>query len=206
MKRCTNCGAENLDDAKFCRVCGSSLSNMPLISWKDTNLVKTKHSLGFYILIVLVIILLIYSLYDEVNTSKPADLSEITFALSIILLIPIIIMFFSQNNKTKELRNVASAIEDTFVNCRLITKSGKYGLYDWDNKKVLLKVDKDSIERQNDFYYTVKKDGKYGVYNRISHSFIVPCEYDFVTPFVNNEATVVKGNETKRVDTQGNFF
>ena len=76
----------------------------------------------------------------------------------------------------------------------------------WKKKKELLPVIYDSIERQNDCYFIVKQENKFGIYNGFGKILIVPCEYDVVTPFVNNVATITKDNITQQVDTHGNIF
>ena len=207
MIKCSYCGAMNPDDAKFCSVCGKSPQVMS-VKWKDMDLVKTK-SFGWYSGTVLLSVVGFFCLFGSFTliVFESDIIAGLGYFIPSIIFSTISYRLISgKNKKTKELRSIASDIEDTVSNIRFLTKTGKYGLYNWKKMNVLLQVVYDSIEKQDDFFYTVKKSGKYGIYSRHANALIVDCEYDAVTPFVNNVATITKGNVTKKVDTQVNKY
>ncbi|MDR0982998.1 MAG: zinc ribbon domain-containing protein [Culturomica sp.] len=217
MKTCSKCGAENPDDAKFCSRCGATFKPTIPIRWKETHLVD---AWGFVLLMSLSLTIVtglfgILNLCDLilVTTGNGEFVKFETFMGIGVSLCCIVIFYISMRDiirtiqGVKNLKKMASAVEDTKWRFRLITKAGKVGLYDWKEKKVLFPVEYDLIERQSpdSYYYTVKRNGKYGLYSLLIGT-IVPCEWDAVTPFVNNVATLTKNNTTKQVDTAGNIF
>jgi hypothetical protein len=210
MKKCNDCGAENPEDAKFCRGCGKIFQVIPSIKWIETSLVKTWSFVGWSFVMLLLFIGIFYPTGGLIAICTPASERDIPilifFWIYSIIFIIICCRICSKYKQTQKFRRIASAIENTDARDRLISKAGKLGLYDWRKKKVLLGIEYDSIKKQNDFYYVVNKGNKYGMFSRLSNSFIVPCEYDSVSPFVNNVATIIKGNITEQVDTQGNIF
>jgi RNA polymerase subunit RPABC4/transcription elongation factor Spt4 len=214
MMKCKNCGAENPDDAKYCRQCGREMIDSS-IKWIDISLVKVNPSAGYVFLdIILFIAFGVFVACFIACTEHYLNYHEDWDNSMYFLLITSFILFFIlcymltyKKRKTSEIRNVASAIENSDRNDRYLTKAGKYGLYDWRRKKVLLPVEYDSLTPLNiGAYYIIVIGNKQGIYSRLSNSIIVPCEYDAVTPFVDSVATLTKGNITKRVDTQGNIF
>jgi hypothetical protein len=217
--KCISCGAENPNDAKFCRVCGKLIPTVPELKWVETSTVRIRYGGGGIFLNVLLTIGLLIALFTSVGFlmmyiehggrfySDIVDITIIVWIITPIWLIVTCRRLSYGKRKTSQLRRIASDMEDSGRSNRYLTKSGKYGLYDWEKKKVLLPVEYDAFEPVNNgAYHIVLKQNKRGLYSCLLKAFIVPCEYDAITPFVNNVATIRKGDVTKRIDTQGNIF
>jgi len=216
MKTCSNCKSENPDDAKFCSKCGNEIIHQN-VKWIDVNMVKMPTTWQKYRFIIILLSLpldfLIIRIFLDITTSY--YISESFFfgfllpssGISFMLLLIFSINYrYVNNTKKKQFRRAVASIEDTTDNIRLIQKSRKFGLYDWKKGEILLIPVYDFIQTQNGWYFTVQQGNQYGIYNGATRTFIVPCEYDYISPFVNGVATITKDHITKQVDTQGNIF
>ena len=218
MKTCENCNTVNPNDAKFCRSCGEGLLSVPPVEWRETSEIKL--SRGKDIIWSILLLPLMFVLFVVVAGGLtgfgywdyPSWIHEgIFYVYLAVWIITFFIVFINVVTRGKRKKNqlcsIASAIENSQRNDRYLTKAGKYGLYDWKKRKVLLPVEYDALESMDyGSYYILSKETGKGIYSRLLNRVIVPCEYDAVTPFAGHRATVTKNNVTKQVDTQGNLF
>jgi hypothetical protein len=218
----TNCGAENPNGVKFRKRYGYPIPAVSELKWIETLTVKIRCSGGRMFLDVLwIMATLIYILFSVFVLALMTGGERYGLTNTIDTIVCIVSVWISTltvfvityrrlsygKRKTSQLRRIASDIEDSGRSDKYMAKSGKYGLYDWEKKKVLLPVEYDAFEPVNNgTYYIVVKQNKRGLYSRLLNAVIVPCEYDAITPFVNNIATISKGDVTKQIDTQGNIF
>jgi len=176
------------------------------IKWINTSSIRITANEWGYIpwLITIVISIAVFTILINITDAFGFNINRVLGFILSILICPAAIFYIYYRYKTNGLREIADFMEDTESSERLITKAGKLGLYNWKNKKILLFAVYDSIEKQNDFYYTVKQGDKYGIFSKLSNNFIIPCgEYDGVMPFVDNAAA---GNVTKKANVQDNTF
>lgn len=96
-KICSSCGAENVDEAKFCRKCGNK--NFDISESKVENFEKTKSNRKYFFIefISTVIFLLLLGMYIFDNYLNDNNLSRF-----VVIILPLIYIIYQLVNKIKK--------------------------------------------------------------------------------------------------------
>ena len=147
---CRNCNTENPDDAKFCRVCGSDLSEM-MTKWKTVGDFKVKVRIRWWQMIILILlgcvlsvstVYLMYCIYQLIRGWHPYLWDPIGFTFVSGLLY----VFSYRRFRYKKLSKFAVVVEENSDrNEVLIKKNGQYGLLDKQQQKITFPVIYDDI-------------------------------------------------------------
>jgi ribosomal protein L40E len=223
MYICTRegCKTNNPDDANFCRNCGTSFDLNTQLKLKYQSTVKLNSYNGLYSQFLLCSVVILpfyfYSPISRLNSHTDGRLAEYIERDKHLVMIGLLLLLFfsilitchikSIRKKDKKLRDIASVLEVTTKREKIIAKAGKYGLYDWKKRVVLIPVEYNTIEQmQNELFYKIGKANKQGIYSCSLNKIIVPCEFETVSQFRNGKAILTNGDITNKTDMQGNIF
>lgn len=227
---CSNpeCKADNPARAKFCRKCGRALTtskddytpdlfpdiDLRPIAVKPIHFINIFDKISFILLPSLLIFL--YLVSDNKGKFKDHfDICEEEFCAFFVGTIFITVLFaILCTNGIKHLYRLSNFednvdyIEEGFFMRKLkrIAKDKKLGLFDCENKVVLLTALYDSITKFDDCHIQLGKKEKIGLYSIPLKKIIVPVEYEGIAPVKNGVIEVAKDSRMSRYDIQGNVL
>ena len=191
--KCNNCGCDNPDDAKYCRVCGNVLQlesffeRLSELGFIPTTMITLKGSLGATLLLYLL---------------------EILFIIGCLMAIGGIIVFFVQALSVQVFFGLGGFV-CSFV---IAYVSFKYKLFDksfpnrYVKSELLKEADYIQVDFVNDDDYTfIVKNKKFGVYSVRRYEIQLPAIYDWLSWKIEGQILNVQQNGRQYImDIYGN--
>ena len=193
IMKCNNCGCDNPDDAKYCRVCGNVLQlesffeRLSELGFMPTTMITLKGSLGATLLLYLL---------------------EILFIIGCFMVIAGIVNFFVRRDSGF----VFVALGGFVCSFVIAYVSFKYKLFDksFPNRYVKSKLLKEADYIQLDFvndddYIFIVKNKKFGVYSVRRYEIQLPAIYDWLSWKIEGQILNVQQNGRQYImDIYGN--
>ncbi len=193
IMKCNNCGCDNPDDAKYCRVCGNVLQlesffeRLSELGFMPTTMITLKGSLGATLLLYLL---------------------EILFIIGCFLVIAGIFNFFVRRDSGF----VFVALGGFVCSFVIAYVSFKYKLFDksFPNRYVKSELLKEADYIQLDFvndddYIFIVKNKKFGVYSVRRYEIQLPAIYDWLSWKIEGQILNVQQNGRQYImDIYGN--
>lgn len=229
MKQCTNvsCGYENPDEARFCKKCGTPISDSVIdgftldtfkgIQFMPVSVVKVSFVNNF--LIVLWVLFLTLAILASTTTGKYilheiADEMDIywhsfpRFVLLLSILLTAVLSLSLLKSIYRKLMYACAAeyIEQRFIENDIvrIAKKSKMGLFDKQRRKVLLQPKYTNIEKFDADHLIISVDKTQGLYSLPLRKIIVPVQCEHILPFVNCVTTAMIHGQECHYDVKGN--
>ena len=191
--KCNNCGCDNPDDAKYCRVCGNVLQlesffeRLSELGFMPTTMITLKGSLGATLLLYLL---------------------EILFIIGCFMVIAGIVNFFVRRDSGF----VFVALGGFVCSFVIAYVSFKYKLFDksFPNRYVKSELLKEADYIQLDFvndddYAFIVKNKKFGVYSVRRYEIQLPAIYDWLSWKIEGQILNVRQNGRQYImDIYGN--
>jgi hypothetical protein len=191
--KCNNCGCDNPDDAKYCRVCGNVLQlesffeRLSELGFMPTTMITLKGSLGATLLLYLL---------------------EILFIIGCFMVIAGIVNFFVRRDSGF----VFVALGGFVCSFVIAYVSFKYKLFDksFPNRYVKSELLKEADYIQLDFvndddYIFIVKNKKFGVYSVRRYEIQLPAIYDWLSWKIEGQILNVQQNGRQYImDIYGN--
>lgn len=193
IMKCNNCGCDNPDDAKYCRVCGNILQlesffeRLSELGFMPTTMITLKGSLGATLLLYLL---------------------EILFIIGCFMVIAGIVNFFVRRDSGF----VFVALGGFVCSFVIAYVSFKYKLFDksFPNRYVKSELLKEADYIQLDFvndddYIFIVKNKKFGVYSVRRYEIQLPAIYDWLSWKIEGQILNVQQNGRQYImDIYGN--
>ena len=193
IMKCNNCGCDNPDDAKYCRVCGNVLQlesffeRLSELGFMPTTMITLKGSLGATLLLYLL---------------------EILFIIGCFMVIAGIVNFFVRRDSGF----VFVALGGFVCSFVIAYVSFKYKLFDksFPNRYVKSELLKEADYIQLDFvndddYAFIVKNKKFGVYSVRRYEIQLPAIYDWLSWKIEGQILNVRQNGRQYImDIYGN--
>jgi len=191
--KCNNCGCDNPDDAKYCRVCGNVLQlesffeRLSELGFMPTTMITLKSSLGATLLLYLL---------------------EFLFVIGCLMAIGGIVNFFVRRDSGF----VFVALGGFVCSFVIAYVSFKYKLFDksFPNRYVKSELLKEADYIQLDFvndddYIFIVKNKKFGVYSVRRYEIQLPAIYDWLSWKIEGQILNVRQNGRQYImDIYGN--
>ena len=191
--KCNNCGCDNPDDAKYCRVCGNVLQlesffeRLSELGFMPTTMITLKSSLGATLLLYLL---------------------EFLFVIGCLMVIAGIVNFFVRRDSGfvyVALGGFVCSFVIAYVSfkCKLLDKS-------FPNRYVKSRLLKETDYIQLDFvndddYAFIVKNKKFGVYSVRRYEIQLPAIYDWLSWKIEGQILNVRQNGRQYImDIYGN--
>ena len=191
--KCNNCGCDNPDDAKYCRVCGNVLQlesffeRLSELGFMPTTMITLKGSLGATLLLYLL---------------------ELLFIIGCLMVIAGIVNFFVRRDSGfvyVALGGFVCSFVIAYVSfkCKLLDKS-------FPNRYVKSRLLKEADYIQLDFvndddYAFIVKNKKFGVYSVRRYEIQLPAIYDWLSWKIEGQILNVRQNGRQYImDIYGN--
>ncbi|QUR45779.1 zinc ribbon domain-containing protein [Bacteroides xylanisolvens] len=191
--KCNNCGCDNPDDAKYCRVCGNVLQlesffeKLSELGFMPTTMITLKGSLGATLLLYLL---------------------ELLFIIGCLMVIAGIVNFFVRRDSGfvfVALGGFVCSFVIAYVSfkCKLLDKS-------FPNRYVKSRLLKETDYIQLDFvndddYAFIVKNKKFGVYSVRRYEIQLPAIYDWLSWKIEGQILNVRQNGRQYImDIYGN--
>lgn len=192
IMKCNNCGCDNPDDAKYCRVCGNVLQlesffeRLSELGFMPTTMITLKSSLGATLLLYLL---------------------EFLFVIGCLMAIGGIIVFFVQPLSVLVFFGLGGFV-CSFV---IAYVSFKYKLFDksfpnrYVKSRLLKEADYIQLDFVNDDYAFIVKNKKFGVYSVRRYEIQLPAIYDWLSWKIEGQILNVRQNGRQYImDIYGN--
>ena len=193
IMKCNNCGCDNPDDAKYCRVCGNVLQlesffeKLSELGFMPTTMITLKGSLGATLLLYLL---------------------ELLFIIGCLMVIAGIVNFFVRRDSGF----VYVALGGFVCSFVIAYVSFKYKLFDksFPNRYVKSELLKEADYIQLDFvndddYAFIVKNKKFGVYSVRRYEIQLPAIYDWLSWKIEGQILNVRQNGRQYImDIYGN--
>lgn len=193
IMKCNNCGCDNPDDAKYCRVCGNVLQlesffeRLSELGFMPTTMITLKSSLGATLLLYLL---------------------ELLFIIGCLMVIAGIVNFFVRRDSGF----VYVALGGFVCSFVIAYVSFKYKLFDksFPNRYVKSRLLKETDYIQLDFvndddYAFIVKNKKFGVYSVRRYEIQLPAIYDWLSWKIEGQILNVRQNGRQYImDIYGN--
>ena len=193
IMKCNNCGCDNPDDAKYCRVCGNVLQlesffeKLSELGFMPTTMIPLKGSLGATLLLYLL---------------------ELLFIIGCLMVIAGIVNFFVRRDSGfvfVALGGFVCSFVIAYVSfkCKLLDKS-------FPNRYVKSRLLKETDYIQLDFvndddYAFIVKNKKFGVYSVRRYEIQLPAIYDWLSWKIEGQILNVRQNGRQYImDIYGN--
>ena len=193
IMKCNNCGCDNPDDAKYCRVCGNVLQlesffeKLSELGFMPTTMITLKGSLGATLLL---------------------SLLELLFIIGCLMVIAGIVNFFVRRDSGfvyVALGGFVCSFVIAYVSfkCKLLDKS-------FPNRYVKSRLLKETDYIQLDFvndddYAFIVKNKKFGVYSVRRYEIQLPAIYDWLSWKIEGQILNVRQNGRQYImDIYGN--
>ena len=193
IMKCNNCGCDNPDDAKYCRVCGNVLQlesffeRLSELGFMPTTMITLKGSLGATLLLYLL---------------------ELLFIIGCLMVIAGIVNFFVRRDSGfvfVALGGFVCSFVIAYVSfkCKLLDKS-------FPNRYVKSRLLKETDYIQLDFvndddYAFIVKNKKFGVYSVRRYEIQLPAIYDWLSWKIEGQILNVRQNGRQYImDIYGN--
>jgi len=193
IMKCNNCGCDNPDDAKYCRVCGNVLKlesffeKLSELGFMPTTMITLKGSLGATLLLYLL---------------------ELLFIIGCLMVIAGIVNFFVRRDSGfvyVALGGFVCSFVIAYVSfkCKLLDKS-------FPNRYVKSRLLKETDYIQLDFvndddYAFIVKNKKFGVYSVRRYEIQLPAIYDWLSWKIEGQILNVRQNGRQYImDIYGN--
>lgn len=193
IMKCNNCGCDNPDDAKYCRVCGNVLQlesffeKLSELGFMPTTMITLKGSLGATLLLYLL---------------------ELLFIIGCLMVIAGIVNFFVRRDSGfvfVALGGFVCSFVIAYVSfkCKLLDKS-------FPNRYVKSRLLKETDYIQLDFvndddYAFIVKNKKFGVYSVRRYEIQLPAIYDWLSWKIERQILNVRQNGRQYImDIYGN--
>jgi len=193
IMKCNNCGCDNPDDAKYCRVCGNVLQlesffeKLSELGFMPTTMITLKGSLGATLLLYLL---------------------ELLFIIGCLMVIAGIVNFFVRRDSGfvfVALGGFVCSFVIAYVSfkCKLLDKS-------FPNRYVKSRLLKETDYIQLDFvndddYAFIVKNKKFGVYSVRRYEIQLPAIYDWLSWKIEGQILNVQQNGRQYImDIYGN--
>lgn len=193
IMKCNNCGCDNPDDAKYCRVCGNVLQlesffeKLSELGFMPTTMITLKGSLGATLLLYLL---------------------ELLFIIGCLMVIAGIVDFFVRRDSGfvfVALGGFVCSFVIAYVSfkCKLLDKS-------FPNRYVKSRLLKETDYIQLDFvndddYAFIVKNKKFGVYSVRRYEIQLPAIYDWLSWKIEGQILNVRQNGRQYImDIYGN--
>lgn len=193
IMKCNNCGCDNPDDAKYCRVCGNVLQlesffeRLSELGFMPTTMITLKSSLGATLLLYLL---------------------EFLFVIGCLMVIAGIVNFFVRRDSGfvyVALGGFVCSFVIAYVSfkCKLLDKS-------FPNRYVKSRLLKETDYIQLDFvndddYAFIVKNKKFGVYSVRRYEIQLPAIYDWLSWKIEGQILNVRQNGRQYImDIYGN--
>lgn len=193
MKYCEN-GHSNRDDAKFCGTCGQpivqksadfTLDKYPDIKFDVTDYSKSKKlgEISDILTVLFAVPLLLVFLIAVISFGFDFDVPiAVTICCLVLGIVPSVVMSILMLKRFFRLKANSDFIEITDQLYARIAKNKKLGLLEkCDGYIVRLPARYDLIEKINNECYSIRKNGKQGIYSTTMNIIIVPVKYENVT-------------------------
>ena len=193
IMKCNNCGCDNPDDAKYCRVCGNVLQlesffeRLSELGFMPTTMITLKSSLGATLLLYLL---------------------EFLFVIGCFMAIGGIVNFFVRRDSGF----VFVALGGFVCSFVIAYVSFKYKLFDksfpnrYVKSELLKEADYIQLDFVNDDDYTfIVKNKKFGVYSVRRYEIQLPAIYDWLSWKIEGQILNVQQNGRQYImDIYGN--
>lgn len=192
IMKCNNCGCDNPDDAKYCRVCGNVLQlesffeRLSELGFMPTTMITLKGSLGATLLLYLL---------------------EILFIIGCFMVIAGIVNFFVRRDSGF----VFVALGGFVCSFVIAYVSFKYKLFDksfpnrYVKSRLLKEADYIQLDFVNDDYAFIVKNKKFGVYSVRRYEIQLPAIYDWLSWKIEGQILNVRQNGRQYImDIYGN--
>lgn len=190
--KCNNCGCDNPDDAKYCRVCGNVLQlesffeKLSELGFMPTTMITLKGSLGATLLLYLL---------------------EFLFVIGCLMAIGGIVNFFVRRDSGF----VFVALGGFVCSFVIAYVSFKYKLFDksfpnrYVKSRLLKEADYIQLDFVNDDYAFIVKNKKFGVYSVRRYEIQLPAIYDWLSWKIEGQILNVRQNGRQYImDIYGN--
>ena len=190
--KCNNCGCDNPDDAKYCRVCGNVLQlesffeKLSELGFMPTTMITLKGSLGATLLLYLL---------------------ELLFIIGCLMVIAGIVNFFVRRDSGF----VFVALGGFVCSFVIAYVSFKYKLFDksfpnrYVKSRLLKEADYIQLDFVNDDYAFIVKNKKFGVYSVRRYEIQLPAIYDWLSWKIEGQILNVRQNGRQYImDIYGN--
>ena len=190
--KCNNCGCDNPDDAKYCRVCGNVLQlesffeRLSELGFMPTTMITLKSSLGATLLLYLL---------------------EFLFVIGCFMVIAGIVNFFVRRDSGF----VFVALGGFVCSFVIAYVSFKYKLFDksfpnrYVKSRLLKEADYIQLNFVNDDYAFIVKNKKFGVYSVRGYEIQLPAIYDWLSWKIEGQILNVRQNGRQYImDIYGN--
>lgn len=181
--KCRRCNTENLDNNRFCRNCGSPLSEnltipelFPEFNFRPTTVFKIPGESKWMFAIVLVSLIIAFVCYSiiaiimlffkiKILFDVSLDYSEKVFAISSVplLLFPlyIIMRYCCRRFGKRNIQKIADYVQTTpeQAGYYIVVKDSKFGLYDYKKMQLSIPCEYTYLSSKGDGLYLVEKDG-----------------------------------------------
>ena len=193
IMKCNNCGCDNPDDAKYCRVCGNVLQlesffeKLSELGFMPTTMITLKGSLGATLFLYLL---------------------ELLFIIGCFMVIAGIVNFFVRRDSGF----VFVALGGFVCSFVIAYVSFKYKLFDksfpnrYVKSELLKEADYIQLDFVNDDDYTfIVKNKKFGVYSVRRYEIQLPAIYDWLSWKIEGQILNVQQNGRQYImDIYGN--
>lgn len=192
IMKCNNCGCDNPDDAKYCRVCGNVLQlesffeRLSELGFMPTTMITLKSSLGATLLLYLL---------------------EFLFVIGCFMVIAGIVNFFVRRDSSF----VFVALGGFVCSFVIAYVSFKYKLFDksfpnrYVKSRLLKEADYIQLNFVNDDYAFIVKNKKFGVYSVRGYEIQLPAIYDWLSWKIEGQILNVRQNGRQYImDIYGN--
>lgn len=192
IMKCNNCGCDNPDDAKYCRVCGNVLQlesffeRLSELGFMPTTMITLKSSLGATLLLYLL---------------------ELLFIIGCLMVIAGIVNFFVRRDSGF----VYVALGGFVCSFVIAYVSFKYKLFDksfpnrYVKSRLLKEADYIQLDFVNDDYAFIVKNKKFGVYSVRRYEIQLPAIYDWLSWKIEGQILNVRQNGRQYImDIYGN--
>lgn len=192
IMKCNNCGCDNPDDAKYCRVCGNVLQlesffeRLSELGFMPTTMITLKSSLGATLLLYLL---------------------ELLFIIGCFMVIAGIVNFFVRRDSGF----VFVALGGFVCSFVIAYVSFKYKLFDksfpnrYVKSRLLKEADYIQLNFVNDDYAFIVKNKKFGVYSVRGYEIQLPAIYDWLSWKIEGQILNVRQNGRQYImDIYGN--
>lgn len=192
IMKCNNCGCDNPDDAKYCRVCGNVLQlesffeRLSELGFMPTTMITLKSSLGATLLLYLL---------------------EFLFVIGCLMAIGGIVNFFVRRDSGF----VFVALGGFVCSFVIAYVSFKYKLFDksfpnrYVKSRLLKEADYIQLDFVNDDYAFIVKNKKFGVYSVRRYEIQLPAIYDWLSWKIEGQILNVRQNGRQYImDIYGN--
>lgn len=174
--KCRRCNTENLDNNRFCRNCGSPLSEnltipelFPEFNFRPTTVFKIpgeskwRFAIVFLILIELFVISLGIAGFCTAVCCNHEDSFFLLTLGAIIVSVPLIkmLIYCCRRYGKRNIQKIADYVQTTpgQVGYYIVVKDSKFGLYDYKKMQLSIPCEHTYLSSKGDGLYLVEKNG-----------------------------------------------